>query len=632
MRLLLDNCEHVVDAAAEFAHAVLAGGPDVAILATSREILAVPGESVVRLGGLSLPSYTDLTVDQVMASEAARLFCARAAESAPGFAVTDANLDAVVRICRSLDGIPLALELAAARVRLLGAAALATRLDGLSLVGPRTADPRHRTLTAAISWSYDLLPEAERIVLRRLSVFPAPFTLAAAEAVAAKGTDGPEGPAAGEVVDLLGRLVDKSLVLTAPGDGNDPFYRLLETIRQYGAARLAQESETDTAHARLRDFLLAGFAGWPTRVFDVDWVHWVGREIEAIRAVLGWAEERGESATVLALTAPLWTYWSCAGSLPEAIPLLERAATLPSELDPLAAGQIRVALADALVHRGRGDAERCERLFRDSLALVESCPHTSSGAHFLFGQYLAGQGRVSEGLPYLERSSDLAAGEPAGPLRSMLAAVVAAVYQGDGSELLARLRETVEPSLADPDNFLAPHLLAYHAVAEAAGGDREVALRSADAALAQARASGLHQLVVMALVRSVECALLVGAVDPGEPLGELLHLLERLGLRRWVGESLELAGIVLERAGAPEAAATALGAAAARRHELNEGASGLPPMVALLEQCAASVEAALGVESAVAARRRGAALGVAGSLEFAMSSVCRGSRRGEGCR
>lgn len=198
--VVLDNCERVVDAAAELVHALLARCPGVAVLATSREVLGVPGERVIRVAGLSLPPRDDLPPVELAGYESVRLFCRRAAEATPGFALTDTNAEAVARICRRLDSIPLALELAAARTRLLGAHQLAARLDRLEVLsgGPRTAEPRHRALTATIGWSYDLLPEPERVLLRRLAVFPASWTPSAAEAVGAKDSGDVDGPAPGE--------------------------------------------------------------------------------------------------------------------------------------------------------------------------------------------------------------------------------------------------------------------------------------------------------------------------------------------------------------------------------------------------------------------------------------------------
>ncbi len=619
--LVLDNCEHLVDAAAALAHHLCVGAPGVTVLATSREILDVPGESVVRLAGLDPPA--DLTMAQVARSGAGALFCARAAESSPGFALTEANAAAVASICRSLDGIPLALELAAARVRLLGANHLAARLDGLSLGGGlRIADARHRTLTAAIAWSHDLLPEAERVVLRRLSVFPASWSMSAAEAVTAQGPDVLDGPAQGQVLDLIGRLVDKSLVLAVPDErGEDHRYRLLETIRQYAAVRLTEAGEGDAALARVRDFLVAKTVGWQELLNNADWLRWLQTEIDGLRTVLTWADARGESATVLGLTAPLWTYWTYVGASAEAVPTLERAALIAPDLDPIAAVHVRIGLAEHLSNIVGAGTPRREALLREALALATACgdPTAEAYTRFVLSTHLAQEGALPEALSHMERSITIT--EDLGPrfaLNCSLGQVLVALYQGDLASARERLRAAVAPAVAAPVNCIGPNLLALHAIVEAAQGDDLAARASADAAVAAARASGFGQLLVMTLVRAVESALLAGLrPPPREILTELIELLQRLGMRRWVGEGLELTAAALLEGGDPRSAATVLGAAATRRTELSERGSALPVLVALVMATDAAVAGALDPDDNSAARRRGAAMDLAQSLYFA---------------
>ncbi|MFE6309000.1 BTAD domain-containing putative transcriptional regulator [Nocardiopsis sp. NPDC057823] len=241
--LLLDNCEHVVESAAGTVTALLRAAPGLRILATTREPLAVDGEVLESVDPLDLPG-TDDGPDAALESDAVRLFAERAAAAAPGFRLTDDNAAAVVTLCRRLDGIPLALELAAARIRTLGAHGLLERIDDRFrlLAGRRRDAPaRQRTLRAVIDWSWDLASEAERAVLRRLSVHAEGCTLEAAEAVCA----GP-GVAAEDVFDLLERLVERSLVVAVP-DPDRPRFRLLETVGAYAAERLVEAGERDTA-------------------------------------------------------------------------------------------------------------------------------------------------------------------------------------------------------------------------------------------------------------------------------------------------------------------------------------------------------------------------------------------------
>jgi predicted ATPase len=248
--LVLDNCEHLLKASGRLAAAILANCSGVRVLATSREALAVPGEQVWPLRSLDLPAPGG-GLDAAAASASMRLFCERAASARPGFTLSEANAAAVVEICRRLDGIPLAIELAAARVIAMTPAEIAGLLDErfrLLTGGRRTAIERHQTLRAVVDWSYALLAETELVVFDRLSVFSGGFTLAAATAVVTG-----EGVEAWDVLDAVGGLVAKSMVVAEPGAGERTRYQLLETLRQYARERLAEGGETDRwrrRHAR----------------------------------------------------------------------------------------------------------------------------------------------------------------------------------------------------------------------------------------------------------------------------------------------------------------------------------------------------------------------------------------------
>lgn len=239
--LVLDNCEHVLDAATVLVATVLRRCPAVTVLATSREVLSVSGETIWAAPALSLPPTEATTLDDLDNSDAAALFVVRARTAQPGFGPSPSNAGAISRICHRLDGIPLALELAASRVRVLDVTAIADLLDDrlrLLTSGPRSAPARHQTLRAAMDWSYELLAETERRLLRRLAVFPQSFDLEAATAVAGDDAD----PI--DVLDLLARLIDKSL-LVPEGMADTARYRLLETVRQYAAEKLGAAGETD---------------------------------------------------------------------------------------------------------------------------------------------------------------------------------------------------------------------------------------------------------------------------------------------------------------------------------------------------------------------------------------------------
>ncbi|WP_242432598.1 BTAD domain-containing putative transcriptional regulator [Streptomyces sp. Root1310] len=252
--LLLDNCEHLVDAAAELAAELLHQMPELRILATSREALAITGESLCHLGPLDVPTGSPEPAEAAQ-SPAVRLFVERAAGVRPDFTLDDMTLDAVVEICRRLDGMPLALELAAAKLRSMSVEQIARRLDDrfrLLASGSRTALPRQRTLLALVEWSWDLLDEPERILARRLSVFPGGATVPALEAVCAD----PSLPAA-DIPYVLDALVEKSLVDHADDGAGEPRYRMLETVRAYAARKLADAESGDALTKRYAAYFLA---------------------------------------------------------------------------------------------------------------------------------------------------------------------------------------------------------------------------------------------------------------------------------------------------------------------------------------------------------------------------------------
>ena len=255
MLLVVDNCEHLIDACAEVCHRLLDASPALNLIATSREPLRVAAETVWQVPPLSVaPPGALETAEDANRYEAIRLFADRAAAALPGFTIGPANAGTVAALCRELDGVPLAIELAAARVRVLSVEQIAERLAdrfGLLTTGHRTAPPRHRTLRATIDWSHDLLTGAEQVLLRRLSVF-AGWSLEMAEQVCAD-----EDIPAADVLDLIAALVDKSLVVVESEVLGQARYRLLDTIREYAAARLEEAGETKTFQLRFRDYTVA---------------------------------------------------------------------------------------------------------------------------------------------------------------------------------------------------------------------------------------------------------------------------------------------------------------------------------------------------------------------------------------
>ncbi|WP_433335971.1 BTAD domain-containing putative transcriptional regulator [Spirillospora sp. CA-294931] len=320
--ILLDNCEHLIDAAAATADRVLAECPGVRILATSREPLGITGETLWPVGPLRPPPPRAGAVE-AMASPAVRLLADRAAAVSPGFTVNDENAGHVVGICRALDGMPLAIELAAARLRAMTPGQVAERLGDrfrLLTAGSRTALPRHQTLRAVVEWSWDLLDASEKLVLRRLAVFSGGATPAAAEAVCGR-----------DVLDELTALVDKSLVIAAD-TGSGPRYRLLETIRAYGMERLAEAGEEDEAwRAHALHFLALAEEAEPHlyRHEQLEWLARLTAEHDNLHAALRCAIGRADTPLATRLCAALGWYWFIGGRTSEGIELVNEVLDLP---------------------------------------------------------------------------------------------------------------------------------------------------------------------------------------------------------------------------------------------------------------------------------------------------------------
>ncbi|MBC6458785.1 BTAD domain-containing putative transcriptional regulator [Actinomadura sp. HBU206391] len=309
MLLLLDNCEHLVDAAARLADRLLADCPGVRILTTSREPLAITGEILWPVDPLALPPQ-DAGIDEAAAYPSVRLFTDRATAVRPDFAVTTANAGSVVRICRALDGMPLAIELAAARMRALSPDQVAARLGDrfrLLTAGSRIALPRHQTLRAVVEWSWELLDEREQALWRRLSIFTGGATVESAEAVCAG-----EGVTAAEMLDMLAALVDKSLLVVTETETEGPRYRMLETIRAYGMERLAEAGEEDRVRRAHAEYFAVLAETAEPELRRERQRHWLGRlfaEHDNIHTALRWAIGVPDQELAVRFCAALGWYW-----------------------------------------------------------------------------------------------------------------------------------------------------------------------------------------------------------------------------------------------------------------------------------------------------------------------------------
>ncbi|HEY6403819.1 MAG TPA: AAA family ATPase, partial [Blastocatellia bacterium] len=311
--LILDNCEHLVAACATLADLLLRACPGLKLLATSRQSLGVNGEAIWPVPPMSIPDAIDPSpTEELIRCEAARLFIDRASAARPRFVLTEQHAPVVAQICRRLDGIPLAIELAAARMKALSVEEIASRLVDcfrLLTVGGRTETPRHQTLRAAVDWSHDLLTEPERALMRRLSVFVGDFTLEAAEAVFGCGLQGEGGD---DALNLLSSLVDKSLVVVAAERAGKSRYRLLETMRQYGRERLSESGETAEVQLRHLSFFLklAEMIEPEINTGERDlWLAWLESEQGNMRAALRYAVELGELEAKLQLAGSLFWFW-----------------------------------------------------------------------------------------------------------------------------------------------------------------------------------------------------------------------------------------------------------------------------------------------------------------------------------
>lgn len=357
--LCLDTCEHLIEACAEACQRLLAASPGLRVITTSREPLRVAAETAwpvppLSLPALPLPAAPDPAGAELARSDAVNLFRDRAAAVRPGFRVTPANAAAVAGICRALDGLPLAIELAAARIRVLTVEQIEARLtDRFRLLSSaeRNAPARHRTLRAAIDWSYELLGPGEKVLLRRLSLF-AGWPLEMAEEVCGYG----DGVDAGEVLDLLTALADKSFVLAEPAGDGTIRYRMLDTIRDYAAAVLAGTDESDRLHDRFRDYAvrvseelaLSGMAQVPGSWADrVGSIRRFGSDRANLRQVLGRALARGDLDSGLRLCVSMRPVWIVEGSSAEGIRWTDAFLALGTEDLP---GQV---LGPALVTRAQ---------------------------------------------------------------------------------------------------------------------------------------------------------------------------------------------------------------------------------------------------------------------------------------
>ena len=548
MLVLLDNCEHVISACAKLADVLLRGCPNITLLATSREPLGIDGEQVYRVPSMGVPA-DDADAEEIRASEAVRLLADRAAAQGAALAWHEQTAQVAGRICGRLDGIPLAIELAAARLRVMSAAELDARLDerfALLTGGSRTALPRQQTLRAMADWSWELLIGPEQEVLARLSVFAGSFGLDAAEAVAAH----PALPAA-EVLTHLGGLVDKSLVQfgdigTGPGR-----YRLLETIRQYAAAQLDAQgpAAASAVQAVHRDYYLALAEAAGPQLRGADQARWMDRldaELGNLRAALAFSQAQADPDPGLRLAASLRVYWLARGHAAEA------AGVLRALLDTPAAQGVKLSRAQALAAAANlveqtGGYAVADKYCQEALPIARA-----AGDDYLVAELLNEQAWVllRQGQPgaltLIESGLSLARHlqEP-GVITLLLSnRTVALAYEDDIAGAVRAATESLQFSRQTSDQRLVGHTLGNLGACELSAGDLDAARRHLRESLDIARTLNDRYGLLVQLHNLGLAEYLGGSPDAAEPLfAETLDLARRMGMK--VNMAYALLGLAL---------------------------------------------------------------------------------------
>ena len=606
--LVLDNCEHVLGTAAEFCAGLLAAADDVRVLATSREPLRVAGEARYRLGPLTVPGPGD-TGDTGECSEAVALFIDRARSADPHFAFDDQAAAEVGRLVTRLDGMPLAIELAAAQVEALGVGQLLDRLDdrfALLAGADRLAAPRQQSLAATVEWSYRLLDEQQRRVFRAVSVFPAPFTLEAAEAVA--------GPGTGSAVL---HLVDCSL-LTPPRPGLDgrARYVMLETLRGYGAGQLAAAGEQDQAAAALAGWALGvadqAATGLQSSTGEQDAARWLDAEDATMRQVLAWAMGRDREAA-LRLAAALGWWWLQRGRLPGVSPLLaELAGYAEPGSDRWCTAQFWAGFA-AVFSLDPAGAMRHFTTLQDAVA---DRPPSRALADALAGRSraLLAMGQIPEAAEDARWCVAVAreVGYPFGEVFALVMLGYAAAYADDLEEAMRLARQADQfPGEIAPELARFPRLLLIATLTEA--GDFAAAEPACAAVVAACRDAGDLRSLPEALYRMALVDLRAGRTsDAAAKLREAIRLALRTG-GAWSGDHLDACGHLCAATGRPAEAITIWAARAGlitREFWSTRAQRRQEPL--------RTARQALGEAQARAAEQRGAAMSRATAAEYAL--------------
>ncbi len=616
--LILDNCEHLVEACAFLAETLLKGAPGLRILATSRESLGIEGERVWRLPSLALPPPGLKGAAQVGAFESVRLFVDRARAVNPAFALRDENSQAVSEICRRLDGIPLAIELAASRMKVLSAAQISERIDDrfrLLTGGSRNAVPRQATLRALVDWSHELLAPDEKVMLRRLSAFSGGWTVEAAEAVCGD-------PGGIEVLDALTGLIDKSLVATEESEGSGR-HRLLETIRDYARERLLDSAEAETLReAHLRYFLELAQRTDPLLRGPGQRFHMgvLDRERANLRSALEWSSQAREASSLMALAVSLWRYWRMRSDFSEGRRWLGLALRLNP--DAPAADRARCLLRAGSLANYQGDYREAHPLLALSLELHRSLGVTRelADALILLANTLMMRGELEQSRSLLAESLSIC--QSLGDARGIAYACFSSGTLLMTAKELPEARSMFERSrsrlLELGDDWWLASVDLQLAWIRNREGDHEGAL----AALAQVLVTERDLEDIRGAARAALYAAEARS-DSGDIEGaragyaEALRSLTEIGDRWWIAVCIE--GLALARVlgGEAELCATLLGAAEAIRQQI--GTPVLPLYRDRLEESASRAESVTGSASFSRLKAEGRLLPLDAAISLALS-------------
>ena len=547
--LVLDNAEHLLEGCVQFVDLVLRRSPGVAIFVTSRERLGIAGELTYRVPSLTVPGPGDkVAPDALLAYEGARLFVERARLLRPDFGVTVENAAPLASICYRLDGMPLAIELVAPRLRSMSVEELSERLDqrfALLTEGSRTAPPRHRTLRSTIDWSYELLSDVEQAMLRRVSVFAGGWTLAAAEHVCT-GDGIEQSKTSADTIGLLTSLADKNLILTEENEGATR-YRMLETIHQYALDRLGETDEQAPSRSRHFAWVLAlAEEAFQSLIGPQQglWIDRMARELDNVRAALQWAIDE-KVADAFRIAPNLATWWVQRASLSEARQWFHRLLdAIP--LDRASRDRARALGALGNMAISQGDSHEAERLFRESDALFRALGDVRGSAHMQtnLAVALVARDQYAAAEPLLMEGVEVARSLGNDHLVAVnLGNLAIAVYeQGDVDRAAPIFEESLALARRLGDGFLMSQALNFKGLAELRRGSVESAEASFLEILTIARELKDPVTAILGLERFAELAVAAHAPRRAATLwGAIARLRVETGVPHAFYEQTELA-------------------------------------------------------------------------------------------